>query len=49
MEIQPGSDIVIPNLEIKATGKLTIKSGGKIFVQNQLKLDESAGAAIVVE
>ncbi len=48
MEIQSGSNIDIPNLKIEATGKLTIEPGGKIFVQDQLQLDESAGEAIVV-
>jgi hypothetical protein len=49
MEIQSGSNINIPNLEIEATGKLTVKSGGKIIVQNQLKLNQNAAGAIVVE
>jgi len=49
MEIQNGSTINIPNLEIKTAGKLSVKSGGKIFVQNQLKLDENAAGAIVLE
>ena len=49
MEIQTGSNIIIPNLEIKATGKLTVKSGGKIFVQDQLQLEQNAAGAIVVE
>ena len=49
MEIQTGSSINIPNLKIENTGKLTIKSGGKIFVQQQLQLDENADGAIVVE
>ncbi len=49
MEIQSGSTIDIPNLKINGTGKLTIKSGGKIYVQDQLHLDENAGGAILVE
>ncbi len=49
MEILTGSTIDIPNLKVEAGGKLTIKSGGKIFVQEKLQLDQSAGAAIVVE
>ncbi len=49
MEIQTGSTIDIPNLKINGTGKLTIKTGGKIFVQDQLQLDQNAGGAIVVE
>jgi hypothetical protein len=48
MKIQPGSNISIPNLKIEGTGKLTIKSGGKIFVQDQLQLDQSSGAAAIV-
>jgi hypothetical protein len=49
MEIQTGSSINIHNLKIENTGKLTINSGGKIFVQQQLQLDENARGAIVVE
>jgi hypothetical protein len=49
MEIQSENNINIPNLKIEGTGKLTIKSGGKIYVQDQLQLDENAGGAIVVE
>ncbi len=49
MEIQPGSNISIPNLKVEGTGKLTIRSGGKIFVQDQLQLDQNAVGAIVVE
>jgi uncharacterized repeat protein (TIGR02543 family) len=49
MEIQSESNINIPNLKIEGTGKLTIQSGGKIYVQDQLQLDENAGGAIVVE
>lgn len=49
MEIQAGSNINIPNLEIKALGKVTIKSGGKLTVSNILKMDKSAGAAIITE
>jgi len=43
MEIQSGSDINIPNLEIKTAGKITVRAGGKILAQNQLWLDENAG------
>ena len=49
IEIATTLEITIPNLEIKDTGKLTIKSGGKLVVQGKVQLDESAGAAIVVE
>jgi hypothetical protein len=49
MEIQSENNINIPNLKIEGTGKLTIQSGGKIYVQDQLQLDENAGGAIVVE
>jgi len=49
MEIQSGSTIDIPNLKIESTGKLTVKPGGKILVQNQLQLDENVGEAIIVE
>jgi len=49
MEIQSGSNINIPNLKIEGTGKLTIKSGGRIFVQDQLQLNQNSGGAIVVE
>jgi hypothetical protein len=49
MEIPTGSSINIPNLKIEGTGKLTIKSGGRIFVQDQLQLNQNAGGAIVVE
>jgi len=49
MEIQSESNINIPNLEIQTTGKLTVKPGGKIFVQDQLQLDQNAAGAIVVE
>ncbi len=49
MEILTGSNISIPNLKIESTGKLTIRSGGKIFVQEKLQLDQNTGGAIVVE
>jgi hypothetical protein len=49
MVILNGSTIDIPNLKIEGTGKLTIQSGGKIYVQDQLQLDENAGGAILVE
>lgn len=49
MKIQSGSNINIPNLEIEATGMLTVKSGGKIVIEDQLKLDQNAAGAIVVE
>lgn len=49
MEIQAGTSITIPNLEIKANGRLTVKNGGKIVIEVKLELDEQAGAAIVVE
>jgi hypothetical protein len=49
MEILNGSTIDIPNLKVEAEGKLTINTGGKIFVQDQLQLDQNAGGAIVVE
>lgn len=53
MEVALGSLIEIPNLEIMATlnspGKVTVKNGAKLTVQGQLQLDQSNGAAIVVE
>jgi CRISPR/Cas system CMR subunit Cmr6 (Cas7 group RAMP superfamily) len=49
MEIQAGTNITIPKLEIKANGRLTVKSGGKIIIEDKLNLDMQSGAAIVVE
>ncbi len=49
LEIQNGNYIDIPNLKVAGNGRLTVKSGGKIFVQDQLQLDQNAGGAIVVE
>lgn len=48
MVIQTGSTIDIPNLKIEGTAKLTIKSGGKIYVQDQLQLDQNAAGAIII-
>ncbi len=44
-----GSDITVPNLKVEGTGKLTVKSSGKIFINSQLQLDNQASGAIVVE
>lgn len=53
MEVAAGSVIEIPNLEIQtdldSSGKVTVKRGGKLTVQSQLQLDQSNGAAIIIE
>jgi len=49
MEIQSGTNITIPNLDIKANGRITVKNGGKIIIEGKLELVEQSGAAIVVE
>ena len=49
MEIQTGTNINIPNLEIKSSGKVTIKSRGKLTVNDILQLDKSSGASIIIE
>ncbi len=49
INIPSGVNITIPNLQVGANAKLTIQSGGKIYVEDQLELDSQNGAAIVVE
>lgn len=46
--INPGTDIIIKDINVEATGKLTVHTGGKISIADQLKLAGNAGAAIVV-
>lgn len=48
MEIS-NATISIPNLEIKNTGKLTVKASGKITLSNQLILEQNSTGAIVTE
>jgi len=48
MEIS-GASISIPNLEIKNTGKLTLKASGKLTVSGQLILEQNTGGTIVKE
>ncbi|MDD2304425.1 MAG: BspA family leucine-rich repeat surface protein [Prolixibacteraceae bacterium] len=48
MEIS-NATISIPNLEIKNTGKLTVKASGKITLSNQLILEQNSTGAIVIE
>lgn len=47
MEIQNGSTIAFPKLKVETTGKLTVKQGGKLLVNDQLLLDQNAAGAIV--
>ncbi len=49
MEINPNDHIQISNLSIEGNGKLWIKSGAKLFVQDQLQLEQQAGASIELE
>ena len=48
MEIS-GANITLPNLKMEGTGKLFVRSTGKLSVSGQLQMEQNAAGAIIVE
>jgi uncharacterized protein (TIGR02145 family) len=48
VSINPGYDIIIDDINVEATGKLTVLTGGKISINEEMGLAGSTEAAIVV-
>ncbi len=48
VSINPGYDIIIKDINVEATGKLTVLTGGKISINDEMGLAGSTEAAIVV-
>jgi len=48
VSINPGSDIIIEDINVEAAGKLTVLTGGKISINEEMGLAGSTEAAIVV-